>query len=49
MINNFFIFIGRNVQMFFSFLGGLFNLAVQTVYLSFLPPFKKDRFFEQAK
>lgn len=49
MIINFFILIGRNTRMLMSFLGGLFNLAIQTVYLSFLPPFKKDRFFEQAK
>jgi len=31
------------------FTGGLANLAAQTVYLSFMPPFRKDRIFEQAK
>lgn len=32
-----------------SFIGGLTNLAAQSFYWAFIPPFKKDRIFEQAK
>ncbi|MDD2689740.1 MAG: ABC transporter permease [Candidatus Omnitrophica bacterium] len=49
MINNFFITLGRRTLSFFSFMGGLANLAFQSIYLSFTPPFQKDRIFEQAK
>ncbi len=49
MINRFFILIGARVISFMYFLGGLANLTLQTVYLAFVPPFKKDRVFEQAK
>lgn len=31
------------------FLGGLTNLAAQTFFWTFVPPFKKQRFLEQAK
>ena len=31
------------------FVGGLSNLVVQTVYLTFTPPLKKERILEQAK
>ena len=34
---------------FFSFLGGLFTLAIQSFYLVFIPPFQKDRVVEQIK
>ncbi|HRZ14235.1 MAG TPA: ABC transporter permease [Candidatus Omnitrophota bacterium] len=37
------------VRMFFGFMGGLSNLATQTVILTFVPPFKKKRIFEQAQ
>ena len=49
MFDNFFIIIGRHIISFMYFLGGLSNLALKTVVLSFLPPYKKDRIFEQAK
>lgn len=34
---------------FFYFLGGLANLACLAIYLTFAPPFKRERIFEQAK
>ncbi|MEW6100795.1 MAG: ABC transporter permease [Candidatus Omnitrophota bacterium] len=49
MIRRFFVDIGRNVISFMYFLGGLTNLTFQTVYLSFTPPYNKDRVFEQSK
>lgn len=49
MLIQFFITIGYRVIAFMYFLGGISNLALQTVYLIFVPPFKKDRIFEQAK
>jgi len=49
MVNEFFINFGRRVRSFLYFTGGLVNLSVRTFYLTFTPPFKKDRFFEQAK
>jgi phospholipid/cholesterol/gamma-HCH transport system permease protein len=49
MTRKFFIIFGRKVNVFFAFFGGLTNLAAQTLYLVFLPPFKKDRIIEQAK
>ena len=49
MLKYFFISLGRRIRLFFSFLGGLANLSVQTFLLIFVPPFKKDRVFEQAK
>ncbi len=49
VMHNFFIALGRYVHNFFSFLGGLTTLVAQSIYLSFVPPFKKDRVLEQAK
>ena len=49
MFDNLFISIGRHIISFMYFLGGLSNLAFKTVALSVLPPYKKDRIFEQAK
>lgn len=46
---NFFVLFGRKTIAFFYFFGGLANLALQTLYLSFSPPFQKDRVFEQTK
>lgn len=45
----FFISFGRRVFSFFYFVGGMTSLALQTFYLTFLPPYKKDRIFDQAK
>ncbi len=47
--NQFFINFGRRVLSFLYFLGGLVNLSAQAFYLTFTPPFKKDRIFEQVK
>ncbi len=41
--------IGREVLRFLYFMGGLSNLTFQAFYWMFIPPFKKVRFFEQAK
>ena len=49
MVNEFFINLGRRIRSCLYFTGGLANLSARTVYLTFTPPFKKDRFFEQAK
>jgi phospholipid/cholesterol/gamma-HCH transport system permease protein len=49
MISHFFVILGRRIIAFLYFLGGLANLAFQTIYLSFTPPFKRDDVFEQAK
>lgn len=49
MFNNFFITLGSRVIYFMYFLGGVANLTFQTIYLSFKPPYRKDRIFEQAK
>jgi len=49
MINQFFINLGQRVIALCYFLGGLANLAGQTIYLTFVPPFQKDRIVEQAK
>ena len=49
MINEFFINLGRKICSCLYFTGGLANLSARTFYLTFTPPFKKDRFFEQAK
>jgi len=45
----FFINLGRRVISFLHFVGGMSSMAVETIYLTFLPPYKKDRIFEQAK
>jgi len=49
MFTLFFIDLGRKVLSFLYFCGGLANLAVQTVYLTFKPPYKYGRILEQAK
>jgi len=49
MIKYFFIYFGRGIHSFFAFLGGLANLSARTLFLIFVPPFKKDRIFEQTK
>lgn len=48
MTIHFFIFFGRRIRKFLYFLGGLANLGLQTLYLVFVPPLKKDRAIEQA-
>lgn len=49
MFTLFFMDLGRKVISFMYFVGGLANLAVQTVYLTFKPPYKYGRIIEQAK
>jgi len=49
MTTHFFIFVGRRVRKFFYALGGISSLTLETLYLSFSPPFKKDRVIDQAK
>jgi phospholipid/cholesterol/gamma-HCH transport system permease protein len=49
MLINFFVNLGNRVIAFMYFMGGISNLAFQTIYLTFTPPFKRDRFMEQAK
>jgi phospholipid/cholesterol/gamma-HCH transport system permease protein len=49
MIKNAFIILGKRTLLLLSFIGGLSNLAFQTVYWLFIPPFKKERIFEQCK
>jgi len=49
MFHEFFITIGSRVISFMYFIGGISNLAIQTIYFTFSPPFKKDRIFEQMK
>jgi phospholipid/cholesterol/gamma-HCH transport system permease protein len=41
--------LGRYVFALWRFLGGMTVLAYQTIVLTFNPPFKHHRFFEQAK
>ncbi|MFA4842954.1 MAG: ABC transporter permease [Candidatus Omnitrophota bacterium] len=45
----FFISLGRHIITFLYFLGGLSNLSLKAVYLTFTPPYKKDRIIEQAQ
>lgn len=50
MINrHLFVLFGRRVLALWFFLGGLSHLSLRTLYLTFTPPFKKDRVIEQAK
>jgi phospholipid/cholesterol/gamma-HCH transport system permease protein len=44
-----FLILGKKVLAFFSFLGSLSTLAIQTFYWLFIPPLKKERIFEQCK
>ena len=46
---NLLIVLGRNALAFLYFLGGLSSLAWQTLYWTFVPPFQRERIFEQAK
>ncbi|OGX19042.1 MAG: hypothetical protein A3K83_00620 [Omnitrophica WOR_2 bacterium RBG_13_44_8b] len=48
-MTNFLIYLGKETLAFFSFLGGLTNLVVQSFYLTFVPPFNRERVFVQAK
>ena len=49
MLDLFFKDLNHKIRAFHFFMGGLANLTAQTFYQIFVPPFKKDRFFEQAK
>lgn len=49
MLNLLFIDLGRRIVAFLYFFGGLSNLAIQTVYLTFKPPYKYDHIIEQSK
>ncbi|MFH0790725.1 MAG: ABC transporter permease [Candidatus Omnitrophota bacterium] len=49
MLKQFFITLGRRILSCLFFLGGISNLTFQTLYLTFTPPFRKHRIFEQAK
>lgn len=49
IIKKFFISFGENVITFLYFIGGLSRLAAQALYWTFIPPFKRERFFDQAK
>lgn len=49
MFTLFFIDLGRKIISFLYFLGGLANLTVQTVYLTFKPPYKYEHIIEQCK
>jgi phospholipid/cholesterol/gamma-HCH transport system permease protein len=48
-MTNLLIIIGKNTYSLFSFLGGLANLVAQTFYWTFIPPFRRERIFVQAK
>ena len=49
MFDNFFIVVGRHIISFLYFLGGITNLTLKTLYFSFVPPYKKERIYEQAE
>jgi phospholipid/cholesterol/gamma-HCH transport system permease protein len=48
-MQRFFITLGKRVMAFLYFMGGLARLTQETVYWIFIPPYKKERIFEQAK
>lgn len=48
-MKNLFIILGKKALTFFYFAGGLTNIAFQSFCLLFIPPFKKERIFEQCK
>jgi len=48
-LDKFFINFGKKVIALLYFLGGLSSLAAQTFYWLFIPPFNKERAFDQAK
>jgi phospholipid/cholesterol/gamma-HCH transport system permease protein len=41
--------VGMDLLEIFSFLGGIANLAWQTFYFTFMPPYRQKRILEQAK
>lgn len=41
--------VGNKFVTFFSFMGGLVTLVSQTFYWMFIPPFKKERIYEQCE
>ncbi|MFC1805026.1 MlaE family ABC transporter permease [Candidatus Omnitrophota bacterium] len=43
------IILGKKIISLFYFIGGLATLAAQTFAVAFIPPFQRDRVFEQAK
>ncbi len=49
MFTLFFIDLGRRIINFLYFLGGLANLTMQTVYLTFKPPYKYEHIIVQCK
>jgi len=49
ILYNSFVTLGSKVIAFMYFLGGISNLALQTICLAVIPPYKKNRIFEQAK
>lgn len=49
MVEQFLTNLGRQILIFFTFLGGLSNLAGKTLYWTFVPPYKRQRILEQAK
>ncbi|MBU1998466.1 MAG: ABC transporter permease, partial [Candidatus Omnitrophica bacterium] len=49
MFKYLYILIGRNIVYLVFFLGGFTNLALQTIYWTFRPPFKTRRFLEQVR
>lgn len=48
-MKNLCLVLGKQVLAFLSLLGGLSNLAAQCLCWAFMPPFKKERVFEQCK
>jgi phospholipid/cholesterol/gamma-HCH transport system permease protein len=46
---DFFITLGNKILTFLYFMGGLSRLAFESIYWTFIPPFRKERIFEQAK
>ncbi len=44
-----FLILGKRILALFYLLGGLASLAGQTFFWIFVPPFKKERIFEQCK
>ncbi|MFA5092857.1 MAG: ABC transporter permease [Candidatus Omnitrophota bacterium] len=49
MFTLFFMDLGRKVLALIYFIGGITNLTVQTIYLTFKPPYKYDHIIVQSK
>ena len=49
MFTLFFVDLGRKILSFIYFFGGLANLATQTVYQTFKPPYKYNHIIEQSR